>query len=41
MPGAVTSILHLDQLGLTYYQGNYDSFDAQRRARLEQQVAAK
>ncbi|MEL6126686.1 MAG: ABC-F family ATP-binding cassette domain-containing protein [Pseudomonadota bacterium] len=38
---AVTSILHLDQLGLTYYQGNYDSFDAQRRARLEQQVAAK
>ena len=28
---AVDSILHLDRCRLTFYQGNYDSFDKQRR----------
>ena len=28
---AVTDILHLDQLGLTLYSGNYDSFEERRR----------
>ncbi|WP_316013099.1 ABC-F family ATP-binding cassette domain-containing protein [Roseobacter sp. HKCCA0434] len=38
---SVGGILHLDAQKLTYYQGNYDQFDAMRRAKLEQQVAAK
>ncbi|GGE97812.1 ABC-F family ATP-binding cassette domain-containing protein [Stappia taiwanensis] len=28
---AVDSIVHLDQLGLTFYRGGFDSFDRQRR----------
>jgi len=28
---AVDSILHLDQLGLTFYRGGYDAFEAKRR----------
>ena len=38
---SVGGILHLDQQKLTFYQGNYDQFDRMRRAKLEQQVAAK
>jgi len=38
---SVNAILHLDQQKLTLYQGNYDNFDNQRRAKIEQQVAAK
>lgn len=38
---SVNAILHLDQQKLTLYQGNYDNFENQRRAKLDQQVAAK
>ena len=38
---AVGGILHLHQRKLTYYSGNYDNFERQRRARLEQQMAEK
>ena len=38
---SVKGILHLERQGLTYFSGGYDAFDAQRRARLEQQVALK
>jgi ATP-binding cassette, subfamily F, member 3 len=38
---SVDAILHLHSQKLTLYQGNYDTFDDTRRARLEQQVAAK
>lgn len=31
---AVDSIVHLDQLGLTFYRGGFDSFDRQRRETL-------
>ncbi len=31
---AVTGILHLNERKLTYYQGDYDSFDETRRARI-------
>jgi len=37
---SVGAILHLDQRKLTLYQGNYDSFARQRRARAEQLSAA-
>lgn len=36
---AVGAILHLDQRKLTLYQGNYDSFARQRRAKAEQAAA--
>ncbi|ANK82752.1 MAG: glycosyl transferase family 1 [Rhizobiales bacterium NRL2] len=35
---AVTDILHLDQLGLTLYSGNYDSFEERRRMAQRQQA---
>ncbi|MFO1106229.1 MAG: ABC-F family ATP-binding cassette domain-containing protein [Amaricoccus sp.] len=38
---SVGAILHLDRRKLTLYQGNYDTFDATRRARLEQLVSEK
>ncbi len=38
---AVNGILHADQGKLTFYQGNYDTFERMRRERLEQQVALK
>ncbi|MCB1354256.1 MAG: ABC-F family ATP-binding cassette domain-containing protein [Rhodobacteraceae bacterium] len=38
---SVGAILHLSDRKLTLYQGNYDTFDDTRRARLEQQMAAK
>jgi ATP-binding cassette, subfamily F, member 3 len=38
---SVGAILHLHDRKLTLYQGNYDTFDATRRARLEQQAAEK
>jgi ATP-binding cassette subfamily F protein 3 len=38
---SVGAILHLHRAKLTLYQGNYDTFDDTRRARLEQQVAEK
>ena len=38
---AVGAILHLDQKKLTLYGGPYDLFESQRRAKLEQQIAAK
>ncbi len=38
---AVGSILHLERGRLTLYTGTYDQFEAQRRARLEQQLAMK
>ena len=38
---SVNAILHLDQQKLTLYQGNYDNFENQRRAKIEQQVSAK
>ena len=37
---SVGAILHLDQRKLTLYQGNYDQFARQRRARAEQLAAA-
>ena len=33
---AVTSILHLTDMKLNYYTGNYDQFDKERRMKLEQ-----
>ncbi|TPE52969.1 ABC-F family ATP-binding cassette domain-containing protein [Amaricoccus solimangrovi] len=38
---SVGAILHLHRRKLTLYQGNYDTFDDTRRARLEQQAAEK
>ncbi|MER2508073.1 MAG: ABC-F family ATP-binding cassette domain-containing protein [Amaricoccus sp.] len=38
---SVGAILHLDRRKLTLYQGNYDTFDTTRRARLEQLVSEK
>ena len=38
---SVTSILNLSNNSLTYYSGNYDQFDAERRAKLEQQQSMK
>jgi len=38
---SVGAILHLHRAKLTLYQGNYDTFDDTRRARLEQQMAEK
>ena len=38
---AVRGILHLHERRLTYYRGDYDTFDAVRQARLDQQAAAK
>ncbi|WP_118136726.1 ABC-F family ATP-binding cassette domain-containing protein [Oceanicella sp. SM1341] len=38
---AVGSILHLSDQDITLYQGNYDTFDRERRARLEQQLSMK
>ncbi|PZQ50322.1 MAG: glycosyl transferase family 1 [Rhodovulum sulfidophilum] len=38
---SVGAILHLHRQKLTLYQGNYDTFDETRRARLEQQAAEK
>jgi len=38
---SVNAILHLDQQKLTLYQGNYNNFENQRRAKIEQQVSAK
>lgn len=40
---AVQSILHLDQQGLTLYQGNYDQFEEKRRQaqRMNQALAAR
>ncbi len=38
---SVTGILHLSNLELNYYTGNYDQFDAERRAKLEQQQSMK
>ncbi len=38
---SVGAILHLDRRKLTLYQGNYDTFDATRRARLEQLLSEK
>jgi ATP-binding cassette subfamily F protein 3 len=38
---SVEAILHLHRQKLTLYQGGYDAFDDTRRARLEQQIAAK
>ncbi len=38
---SVGAILHLDRQKLTLYQGNYDTFDATRRARFEQLVSEK
>ena len=38
---SVGAILHLHRQKLTLYQGNYDTFDNTRRARLEQQAAEK
>jgi ATP-binding cassette subfamily F protein 3 len=38
---SVDAILHLDRQKLTLYQGNYDSFDRQRRAQFAQLAAAK
>ncbi|MGF1456410.1 MAG: ABC-F family ATP-binding cassette domain-containing protein [Alphaproteobacteria bacterium] len=38
---AVGSILHLEHQRLTLYAGTYDQFEAQRRARFEQQLAMK
>ncbi|WP_298720755.1 ABC-F family ATP-binding cassette domain-containing protein [uncultured Ferrovibrio sp.] len=36
---AVEHILHIDNTKLVLYRGNYDSFEAERRARMEQQSA--
>ena len=38
---SVTGILHLNDLKLRYQTGGYDQFDAERRLRLEQQMATK
>ncbi|MEM8690165.1 MAG: ABC-F family ATP-binding cassette domain-containing protein [Pseudomonadota bacterium] len=38
---SVTSILHLDQQKLTLYQGNYDTFDRQRREQQALQLRMK
>jgi ATP-binding cassette subfamily F protein 3 len=38
---SVNSILNLSHYNLTYYTGNYDQFDAERRAKLEQQHSMK
>ena len=38
---SVTGILHLSHHDLTYYTGSYDQFDAERRAKLEQQQSLK
>ncbi len=38
---AVGGILHLERGRLTLYSGTYDQFEAQRRARFEQQLALK
>ncbi len=38
---AVNGILHLDQLKLTYYTGNYDRFERTRREKLLLQMSAK
>ena len=38
---AVSSILHLSHNKLTYYSGNYDRFDTERRMKLEQQLVLK
>ena len=38
---SITSILHLNDLKLTYYTGTYDQFDAERRLKLEQQQSMK
>jgi len=38
---SVTGILHLSDLGLTYYTGSYDQFDAERRMKIEQQQSLK
>ena len=38
---SVTGILHLNDLKLRYQTGGYDQFDAERRLRLEQQIATK
>jgi ATP-binding cassette subfamily F protein 3 len=38
---AVDGIVHLDQGKLTYYRGNYDSFDRQRRERQALQLKLK
>lgn len=36
---SVNSILHLHDKSLTFYQGNYDTFDAVRRAKLAEQAS--
>ena len=38
---SVTGILHLRDQQLAYYTGSYDQFDAERRAKLEQQLSMK
>ena len=38
---SVTGILHLSHLSLNYYSGNYDQFDNERRAKLEQQQSMR
>ncbi len=38
---SVGAILHLDRQKLTLYQGNYDTFDTTRRARLDQLISEK
>ncbi len=38
---SVTSILHLSQKKLIFYNGNYDFFDNERRLQLEQKISQK
>jgi ATP-binding cassette subfamily F protein 3 len=38
---SVTSILHLSQKKLIFYNGNYDFFDNERRVQLEQRISQK
>ncbi|MCE2517163.1 MAG: ABC-F family ATP-binding cassette domain-containing protein [Alphaproteobacteria bacterium] len=38
---SVTGILHLANHQLNYYTGSYDQFDAERRAKLDQQLSMK
>ena len=38
---SVTSILHLSQKKLIFYNGNYDFFDNERRIQLEQKISQK
>lgn len=38
---SVNSILNLSHHSLTHYTGNYDQFDSERRAKLEQQLSMK